>query len=500
MTSPGPLLPRSLRLDQLGERRYDVAVIGGGITGAGLALDLSLRGLSVALVERLDWGGATSSASSRLIHGGLRYLETGDLALVRESCRERALLLRNAAGLVWPERFLFPVHADSRVGRAKLSAGLLLYTLLSVPRVLGLPRWHAAGDVERSIPGIRSAGLRGAGSYLDGATHDARLVLAVMLSAARAGAVCVSRCEATAIESAASGVEIALRETLAGGAIRLRAACCVLAGGPFAEELRARAGLAGAWISPTRGTHIVVPRERLPTDGAVIFASPIDGRVMFLLPWPRHTVIGTTDVDANPAAPVQPTEAEYAYLLDSANALVPAAALRRSDVLSAWAGLRPLLHPTASTAPSARSREERVERDGRIYTIAGGKLTGYRSMAEKLAARIASDLCSGNAAPVSPTRAHVLHGALAAPVGRPRWSALEAAGRTPSLALEDALLSRYGSLASAVRAHCGRTPDGNVPLSPEVLNGERTWAEQHEDALCGDDFRYRRTSLAYTNP
>lgn len=492
--------PRNQRVAALAERTFDVAIVGGGITGCGLALDLALRGLSVALVERGDWGGATSSASSRLVHGGLRYLETGDIALVRESCLERALLLRNAAGLVWPERFVFPVHAGARVGRAKLTAGLWLYTALSLPRALGTPRWLSRDAALRAVPALRTDGLRGGGTYLDAATHDARLALAVMLSAARAGAVCVSRCEATAIEHASAGVALAARDLVAQSPLELRAAVCVLAGGPFTSALRACAGLGGEWIAPTRGTHVVVPRERLATDGAVIFTSAVDGRVMFLIPWPRHTVIGTTDVDADPNAPVAPTDAERDYLLASANALAPAAQLRPADVVSAWAGLRPLLRAPESAAPSQRSREERVEREGNLYTIAGGKLTGYRAMAEKLGARIARELGRGDAAAHSPTRAHALVGALARPVARPGWSSLDARGAPVAQSVEQALVERYGALASDVRAHCRTIERGEEALAAGVLRGERSWASEREDALAGSDFLRRRTSLAFTDP
>src|SRR6185503_12324060 len=157
----------------------------------------------------------------------------------------------------------------------------------------------------------------------------------------------------------------------------------ILAGGPFTDGLRERAGLGRGWIRPTRGSHVLVPRERLPTDGAVIFPSPLDGRVMFLIPWPRYTVIGTTDLDTDGESPVRATLAEVRYLLASANGLVPGAELGPADVVSTWAGLRPLLAANGDS-PSARSREERVEREGSIYTIAGGKLTGFRSMAERL--------------------------------------------------------------------------------------------------------------------
>lgn len=499
MSPPTAWPDRATRWQQAREQRFDVLVIGGGITGAGLALDLRLRGLEVLLVERGDWAAATSSASSRLVHGGLRYLETFDFGLVRESCLERALLLRNAAGLVWPERFLFPLHADARVGRARLGAGLLLYSLLSLPRPLGFPHLVSAAEARRRVPNLREAGLRGGGSYLDAATHDARLTLAVAQSASAAGATCLSRTEATAIEGSSRGASVELLDRLTSARCSLQVSAVALAAGPFTDELRARAGLGGRWIAPTRGTHIVVERERLPTDGAVIFASPVDGRVMFLIPWPRHTVIGTTDVDASASSPIAPSPAELAYLLDSANGLVPAARLSSQDIRGAWAGLRPLLASDAAN-PSARTREERSEAEGRIFTIAGGKLTAYRAMAETLGARIARFLGRGSSQSRSPTRTHKLWGALAAPVERPHWSSLDAEGRPRAQSLDEALVSRYGSLAPAVRSFCAQSSEPTRLLSPDTLAAERRWAEIYEDATTDEDFALRRTTLALTRP
>ena len=366
----------------------EVLVVGGGVMGAGIALDLATRGLATLLVERGDWAGATSSASSRLVHGGLRYLEQFELSLVRESCLERALLLENAAGLVWPEVFHFPIFRGERVGRAKLIAGLWLYTALATPRALGAPKRRSAAALTARLPLVRTAGLVGGGSYLDAGTDDARLTLAVVQTARREGAVARSRVELLSLEQVAGGVRARLRDHERGEDVEVRAKAAVLAGGPGTDELRGRAGLfdEAPWLAPTRGSHIVLPRQRLPTDGAAIFTSEVDGRVMFLIPWPRHTVVGTTDLEADPSAPPRATGAEVRYLLDSANALCPAARLGADDVVATWSGLRPLLAPrrTKSGAPSARSREERIERDGAVFTVAGGKLTGYRSAAEKL--------------------------------------------------------------------------------------------------------------------
>jgi glycerol-3-phosphate dehydrogenase len=261
--------------------------------------------------------------------------------------------------------------------------------------------------------------------------------------------------------------------------------------------LRRRAGLAGTWIRATRGSHVLVPRERLPTDGAVIFPSSVDGRIMFLIPWPRYTAIGTTDLDAASDAPVHATLAEVRYLLDSANGLVPCAALCESDVVATWAGLRPLL--AADSSPSARSREERIEREGSVYTIAGGKLTGFRSMAERLGARVAHDLGRGDARRRSPTRDLRLRGAFTAPVARPGWSALDESGRARlgREPIEPAWTRRYAALVPAVQELCQRLEQGRTPLDPETLLGEVDWAVRHEDCLAARDFFLRRTDLGY---
>jgi glycerol-3-phosphate dehydrogenase len=492
---------REERLQALADQPAEVVVVGGGITGCGLALDLALRGVRTLVVERGDWACGTSSASSRLVHGGLRYLELYEFGMVRESCRERALLLRNAAGLVWPERFTFPVRRGDRVGRWKLAAGLGLYSLVSLPRALGWPSLVSSAEVARRVPGIASDGLRGGGSYLDGATDDARLTLAVVQTAMEAGAMAISRCEALGIEPGASGAAVRLRDLESGAELETSCRAVVLAGGPFTDQLRTRAGLPGDWVRPTRGTHVMVARDRLPTDGAVTLVSPIDGRVMFFLPRPRHTLIGTTDLDASADAPVEATHGEVKYLLDTANAIVPGARLVEDDVLSTWAGLRPLLAAPGKD-PSARSREERIEREGPVWTIAGGKLTGYRSMAEELAARLVEALGTGSPGRASPTRAHRLRGSLANPVERPAWSSLDERGGAPALpdAVGIAHAVRYGADGGAVLASCHERVDGMRPLDEETLLGEVAWSVRHGDCLTTADFLLRRSDVGRGRP
>ncbi|MEZ5978356.1 MAG: glycerol-3-phosphate dehydrogenase/oxidase [Planctomycetota bacterium] len=493
---PPELESRSSRVERLVASPFDALVVGGGITGAGVALDLACRGLAVALVERGDWGGETSSASSRLLHGGLRYLEQYDFGLVRESCLERSLLMRNAAGLAWPESFTFPLFRGGRVGRLKLAAGLALYSLLSLPHPLGVPRVVGAAAARRAIPGVAD-GIVGAGRYQDGATIDSRLVWATVRTAMERGAVCASRVEVAKLEHAGAtkddGVEAELTDVLTGTSIgRVRARRVVLCGGPFTEELRARAGLGGKWLSPTRGTHAVLPRHRLPTDGAVVFTSPLDGRVMFLLPWPAHTVIGTTDVDSTLADRGTPTPDEVRYLVDSANALVPAAKLEVADVVSTWSGVRPLLAAPESD-PSARSREERVVHEGSVTTIAGGKLTAYRGMAETLGSELCRRAGIGDGRRASPTRSVRLVGALDRAVSEPDW-----VRRQPDAAglRRAALVRRHGRFADAVASAEG----SDRPIDDETTFADVLEAIRREDALEPADVLLRRTDLGYTRP
>jgi glycerol-3-phosphate dehydrogenase len=452
--------PRTTRLAALAAQRFDVLVVGGGITGAGCAFDLAARGLSVALIERGDWAQETSSASSRLIHGGLRYLEHGELRLVRESLRERAWLLDAAPGIVQPEPFLFALRDGDRIRPKTMFLGLCAYTLLALPRPLSMPRLVSRAGVGAYVPGIDATRIAGGALYTDARTHDARLTVAVVRSAAQRGAVVATRVELERLERIDDGVVGHVVDRVGGARFDVRAAAAVLAGGPSSERLRARAALEGRWLAPTRGSHIVVARERLPIDASVALLAPLDGRVMFLLRRDRHTVIGTTDLDVNPDAPVRATRDEVRYLLDAANALAPTSALSESDVLSTWAGLRPLLASTR--AASARSREERIESDGTIWTIAGGKLTTFRAMAERLGARVCAQLRRGDTSSRSPTRRLALdvdHGPMDGPQALDDVSLTQLMTRDDALFPEDVLWRRTdlgNARADVVRAAIAR--------------------------------------------
>ena len=279
----------------------DLLVIGGGITGAAIARDAALRGFRAALVEKGDFGSGTSSVSSRLIHGGLRYLEQYDLHLVLEASRERRVLLRIARHLVHPLPFLFPVYRGARVPAWKLRCGLWLYDLLAAFRNVRLHRWLGRKATLRLEPGLRERDLRAAGLYYDAQTDDARLVLATMRSAAQAGALVASYAEAVSLLKPDGLVRGATVRDLLGEETRVvRALVVVNACGPWVDAVRRLdAPDADPLLRLTKGAHVAVPRQRLGNTHAVTLTSPIDGRVMFVLPWADsdQSYIGTTDTD-----------------------------------------------------------------------------------------------------------------------------------------------------------------------------------------------------------
>lgn len=373
---------------QLGETTFDLLVIGGGITGAGIARDAAMRGLETALVERGDPGEGTSSRSSRLVHGGLRYLEQGQLRLVHEAVRERLVLLRIAPHLVRPLEFVFPVHVGDRVPRWKLSLGVLAYDAFAGFRNVGRARFPGKQGILQLEPLLREKGLTGGVTYFDAQCDDARLVLANLRSAMAHGARVTTRTAAVAPvldDGRIAGMEVEDRESGQRGAIRARVV--VNATGAWADELRKLEDpSADRVLRLTRGSHVLVPRERIGHRHAIAFLSPVDGRVMFALPWGEFSYIGTTDTDHDSSPDdLRVRREDVIYLLRSANALFPGAHLTDDDVRAAWSGLRPLVHDVRRDRASSVSREHALltGKTG-MLTIVGGKLTTYRAMAAEV--------------------------------------------------------------------------------------------------------------------
>ena len=387
---------------------FDVIVIGGGITGCGVARDAAMRGLNVALVERDDFASGTSGRSSRLIHGGIRYLEHGQLHLVYESIRERQTLLRIAPHLVKPLAFTWPIYRGARVGKLKLSAGLFLYQLMAGRRSLKHSTLTAAQTLERE-PHLTGEDLTGGAVYYDACTDDARLVIANALAARQLGAAMLSHTSVTdIIRHREKAIGVVTRSQHSEKVREIRGRVIVNATGvwqnAFDGDDRARR------VRGSKGAHIGVARERIGNRDALTLISPLDGRVMFCLPAGSQAIIGTTDTwtEASPET-VHASAPDVDYLLRSANAYFPQARLTPDDVISAWAGIRPLASAGAAN-PSAVSREHAIAADrSGVINVTGGKLTTYRSMAAEIVDWVQEAL--GMPKKVAPTDAVELPGA-----------------------------------------------------------------------------------------
>jgi glycerol-3-phosphate dehydrogenase len=486
----------------MAETPVDVLIIGGGITGAGVARDAALRGYRTALIDKSDFGAGTSSLSSRLVHGGIRYLEQYAFHLVFEASRERRVLLKIAPHLVRPLPFLFPVYRGARVPSWKLRAGMWLYDLLSLFRNVRWHRWLGAKQVRRVEPGLRDRGLVGAALYYDAQVDDARLVIATVRSAMRAGALAANYVEMTALLKPDGRVRGAVvRDVLTGQTASIRAHVVVNATGPWSDHVRR---LDDPHATPvlrlTKGAHVMVPRKRLANEHAVTLFSPVDGRVMFALPWGDLSYIGTTDTDAD-ASPdaLRVTAADVTYLLRSANAAFPDAHLSQSDVVSTWAGLRPLLRED-DRDPSQVTREHRVLESAQgLISIVGGKLTTYRVMGRDVVERVAARLHELDGRPRAkrpPTDRQPLPGGEAAEL-EVLVETARARGAPEGAARH--LVANYGSESAAVLNLVDRDRrlgESMVSGRPEIW-AEVVYAVEREMAVRVQDVLVRRLHMYY---
>ncbi|MBZ5583246.1 MAG: glycerol-3-phosphate dehydrogenase/oxidase, partial [Acidobacteriia bacterium] len=362
---------------------WDILVIGGGATGMGIALDASARGYSVLLLERGDFGQGTSSRSTKLIHGGVRYLEQGNIPLVVEALKERGLLSRNAPGFVRNLAFVVPSYEWWEA--PFYGAGLKLYELLAGRYGFGAPRILSREETLARLPNIRTDGLRGGVVYFDGQFDDCRLLLALAATAAGHGAALLNYAPVVALLKDArkriAGVR--WRDAETGEEFETRAKAVINAAGPFSDEVRRMADpLAAPLLSLSQGIHLVFDASFLAADSAIMVPHTADGRVMFAIPWLGHTLVGTTDTPvAAPVAEPAAQEREIEFILHTAS-LYLAKAPSRADALSVFAGLRPLVAAGAprDTASLARSHMVRAEETG-LLTVCGGKWTPYRRMA-----------------------------------------------------------------------------------------------------------------------
>lgn len=376
----------------LSEQVFDLAIIGGGILGAGIARDAAMRGLSVALVEKNDFASGTSSASTKLIHGGLRYLEQFAFFLVAESCRERAILLDMAPHLVKPLPLLMPVYDGDQHSLFKLRLGTTVYDWMTLNRHPSMPRHSTlsaaeAVELEPTLPmhGQGGGKLRGAVVVYDCQMDDARLCVETILDAERHGAVCLNYCQATGVQMQGQQVEsVHVVDQLSLEEVELRARVFINAAGPWAEQIAALGGSApGIRLSPSKGAHLVIPRVQ--QEHGIYFQSEGDGRMIFLVPWDGVSLLGTTDTDFA----LDPDEAraeadDVGYLLEQLNSIMPHAGIDQDDIITSFAGVRALVR-SDSARPSSRSREELIVRQGEnLLNVAGGKYTTFRAVADKV--------------------------------------------------------------------------------------------------------------------
>lgn len=482
-------LDRDENLRRLGAGgTWDIVVIGGGATGLGAAVDAAARGYRTALLEARDFAQGTSSRSTKLIHGGVRYLAQGDITLVREALHERGLLFRNAPHLVHRRDFVVPAYRWSDL--PFYGIGLKVYDLLAGRSNLGASRWIGPAEVARRIPTIVGRRLRGGIVYTDGQFDDARLAISLARTFAGLGGTALNHSPVVGFAHRQGRIAaVALRDDETGEGLHVEARVVVNATGVYADAVR-RLDDPGAsrspLLTPSRGTHIVLDRSFLPGDSALLVPHTDDGRVLFTIPWHDRILVGTTDTPvAEPAVEPRPGREEIAYLLEHVARYLEKKP-RADDVRSTFAGLRPLLrgHDVREGdmgAPTARlSREHAVLVSATgLVTVTGGKWTTYRRMAADAIDRAIE--VGGLATRPSTTSTLRLHG----------WQE-SADGR-------DDPLSVYGSDVAGIRALAAENPEWQRPLHPALpyLAAEVVWAARHEAARTVEDVLSRRTRALF---
>lgn len=387
-------LDRSKIIQKLTKTKFDLVIIGGGITGGGIALDAASRGLKVALLEKGDFASGTSSKSTKLIHGGLRYLKQFDFWLVKEVGSERAIVHKLAPHLVLPEKMLLPLIDGGSYGKWLTSIGLKVYDILA----------QVAGDDKRKMlekkealemePLLPKKKLKGAGYYAEYRTDDARLTIENIKTSLTYGAVALNYAEVTAFdyeEDIISGLHF--KDGMTGDEFTLKSKYVINAAGPWVDELRSiNNSKKGKRLHLTKGVHLVFPHEKLPVKQSVYFDVP-DGRMIFAIPRGKITYVGTTDTNYDQDKDdIQLDLADALYLISAVNNMFPKINLELDDIISSWAGLRPLIHEEGKSTSELSRKDEIFVSDSGLISIAGGKLTGYRKMAERVVNRLSKKM------------------------------------------------------------------------------------------------------------
>lgn len=481
--------------DALAEDEWDIIVVGGGITGAGILREAARLGLRALLVEQRDFAWGTSSRSSKLVHGGLRYLKSGQIGLTRASVQGREQLLAEGRGLIDPLGFLLAQYEDDSAGRLLYGAGLTVYDLMALQ---WSHRYHSPHDFQMLAPYISPTGLRGGFQYMDAQTDDARLVLRIIREASGDGGVALNYVRAVGLvrDDVGDLAAVEVRDLLAERTKTVRARVIINATGAWADALRVQVG-AERRIRPLRGSHLIFPAWRFPVAQAVSFMHPIDGRPVFAFPWEGVTLLGTTDVDCPPPLEYDPciTAEEVSYLMAAVTAHFPTLDLALDDILATFAGIRPVIG-SGKSDPSDESRDHVIWQEDGLLTVTGGKLTTFRQIAREVLDRVC-DRLYGSDADLAKSQQARLHEDV--PVLRP--VDIEFPVKAGSLTEESRrrILGRYGidalDLIEAAQA------DELLPIPNTVaIWAELRWSARAEAVAHLEDILLRRVRLGLLLP
>jgi len=495
---------RSEILRQLREEYFDLCVIGGGITGAGIALDAASRGLKVALIEKNDFASGTSSKSTKLIHGGLRYLKQFEIKLVREVGKERATVHRLAPHLVSAEKMLLPLVEGGTYGNLATSLGLWVYDVLAGVEGEDRRKMLSREATRQKEPMLRDDILKGGGFYAEYRTDDARLTIENIKTAAQYGAISCNYIKANGFHYDEQGQIDAVQgqDLLTDDTFQIRSKAVISAAGPWVDTLRQKDNsLRGKHLFLSKGVHIVVPHDRFPLKFSVYFDIP-DGRMVFAIPRHRTTYIGTTDTPYKGNLNEVPINAEDVdYLIDAANHMFPSLQLTRDDVESSWAGLRPLIHEAGKSASEMSRKDEIFESASGLFSIAGGKLTGYRKMAERVVDRVAQRFQQqGRELKATHTHSIVLTGGTFRHEEEVQQYRNELMERMGTLGLPAVyapyLVANYGKQTEQIFA---RMQEYGTASEENLAKAEAWYTIHHEIATTLLDFFNRRSGRLYFN-
>lgn len=493
---------REETVETLKKEKFDVVVIGGGITGAGIALDATTRGMKVALVEMQDFAAGTSSRSTKLVHGGLRYLKQFEIKMVAEVGKEREIVYENGPHVTTPEWMLLPMHKGGTFGKFSTSIGLRVYDFLAGVKKSERRKMLSADETLKREPLVKKEGLKGGGYYVEYRTDDARLTIEVMKAAVDKGATPINYTKVDKLlyeNGKVNGVQVA--DLLSGDAYEIYADKVINAAGPWVDSIREKdQSKQGKTLKLSKGVHVVIDQSRFPLKQALYFDTP-DGRMIFAIPRAGKAYVGTTDTfyDGDPAVPTVTSE-DRAYLLKSIHYMFPEVNITDDDIESSWAGVRPLILEEGKD-PSEISRKDEIwESDSGLITIAGGKLTGYRKMAKTTVDLLAGKLAeqSDKKYPASSTKGMPISGGDVG--GSSNFSDYikqhVQMGVDSGLAVKDAkeILAMYGSNAPVLFDIAKNEGDGGANSGlPKKLFVQLKYAVDHEMAATPVDFFFRRT-------